>query len=73
MDGQVSDGDDLAMFVRDLVRTKLDLAEVESIYLGGRGRLAYDPTMMTALITDACCLGMHSSREIVEACRDSMP
>ena len=58
------------LFVRDFVRTKLDLSEIKDAYAAALVRPAYDPTMMTALIIYAYCLGMHSSREIANACHE---
>ena len=71
-DDQDSDDTQLATFVCDVVRSKPYLAEIEGFYVGGRGRPAYDPTMMTALIVYAYCLGMHSSREIARACCEQL-
>ena len=72
VDDHVSDKNHLALFVRDLVRTKLDLSEIKDAYAGAQGRPAYDPTTMTALIIYAYCFGMHSSREIVKACHERL-
>jgi transposase len=47
----------------------LDLTALISVYrLGGRGRRAYDPTMMLALLIYAYCCGQTSSREIERLC-----
>jgi transposase len=47
----------------------LDLTALISTYrLGGRGRRAYDPTMMLTLLIYAYCCGQTSSREIERLC-----
>ncbi|NMO94153.1 transposase [Actinomycetospora sp. TBRC 11914] len=58
----------LAWVVIDAVET-LDLAALISTYrLGGRGRRAYDPTMMLTLLIYAYCCGQSSSRQIERLC-----
>jgi transposase len=58
----------LALLVIDVVE-KLDLSALRKAYrLGGVGREAYDPSMMTALLVYAYCQGMRSSRGIERAC-----
>ena len=58
----------LAWLVIDAVET-LDLTVLTSAYrLGGRGRRAYDPTMMLALLIYAYCCGQSSSRQIERLC-----
>ncbi|MEU6709471.1 transposase [Streptomyces wuyuanensis] len=48
----------------------LDLSRIESRYaLGGRGRRAYDPRMMLALLIHAYADGVRSSRQIERLCR----
>jgi transposase len=58
----------LAWTVIDAVET-LDLAALISSYrLGGRGRRAYDPTMMLTLLIYAYAVGQTSSRQIEASC-----
>lgn len=58
----------LAWTVIDAVET-LDLAALISSYrLGGRGRRAYDPTMMLSLLIYAYAVGATSSRQIERSC-----
>jgi transposase len=58
----------LAWTVIDAVET-LDLAALISSYrLGGRGRRAYDPTMMLTLLIYAYAVGATSSRQIERSC-----
>lgn len=60
--------DHLALLVLDVV-DRLDLGAVRKSYrLGGVGREAYDPAMMTALLIYALCQGVRSSRGIERAC-----
>ena len=58
----------LAWTVIDAVET-LDLAALISSYrLGGRGRRAYDPTMMLTLLIYGYAVGQTSSRQIERSC-----
>ena len=58
----------LAWMLIDAVEA-LDLTALISVYrLGGRGRRAYDPTMMLTLLIYAYCCGQTSSREIERLC-----
>jgi transposase len=58
----------LAWFVLETVG-QLDLSEIEAGYrLGGAGRQAYDPAMLTGLLLYAYAIGMRSSRRIERAC-----
>jgi transposase len=58
----------LAWCLIDAVKT-LDLTALISTYrLGGRGRRAYDPTMMLTLLIYAYCCGQSSSRQIERLC-----
>jgi transposase len=58
----------LAWTVIDAVEL-LDLTALISSYrLGGRGRRAYDPTMMLTLLVYGYCCGQTSSREIERLC-----
>ena len=57
-----------ARLVIELVE-QFDLSELEAAYSrGGRGRQAYDPQMMCALLIYAYCRGVRSSRAIEAAC-----
>ena len=59
--------DHLAYFIIDLM-DHLDLSEIYASYQGdGRGQPPYDPTMMTALLLYAYCVGVPSSRRIEKA------
>jgi transposase len=58
----------LAYFIIEVVE-KLDLSAIYASYGGdGRGQPPYDPTMMTALLLYAYCVGLPSSRKIERAC-----
>jgi transposase len=58
----------LARFVVEVV-DQLDLSEVRAGYrLGGRGRQAYDPAMLTALLLYGYATGERSSRRLERAC-----
>lgn len=60
--------DHLAWLVLEVV-DQFDLSEVEGAYrLGGRGRQAYDPRMLTTLLLYAYAIGERSSRRIERAC-----
>jgi transposase len=61
----------LAYFIIDVVE-RLDLSEIYGSYGGdGRGQPPYNPSMMTALLLYAYCVGMPSSRRIERAaCED---
>src|SRR5260221_7660900 len=54
----------VAHFVRDTVRTGLDLSAILSAYVEDRGNPPYNPTMMTALLVYAYSQGVYSSRRI---------
>jgi transposase len=65
--------DHLVWFMRDVV-AQLDLRAILATYDGSRGgQPAYDPTMMTALLVYAYCVGMASSRKIERAMYESVP
>jgi transposase len=65
--------DHLVWFVRDVV-AELDLRAILAAYDGSRGgQPAYDPTMMTALLVYAYCVGMASSRKIERATYENVP
>ena len=58
----------LARFVVEVVE-QLDLSQVRAGYrLGGRGRQAYDPEMLTALLLYGYATGVRSSRQLERAC-----
>jgi len=60
--------DDLAFVVLDAVAA-LDLGEFRRQYRAdGRGRAAFGPEMMVALLLYACCQGERSSRVIEKRC-----
>jgi transposase len=61
----------LAYFIIDVVE-RFDLSEIYGSYGGdGRGQPPYDPSMMTALLLYAYCVGTPSSRRIERAaCED---
>jgi len=64
--------DDVGRFIVEVV-SRLDLSELEASYvLGGPGREAFDPGMMTALLIYAYSQGVRSSREIARRCRTDM-
>ena len=62
----------IAHFVRDTVRTGLDLSAILSSYGDERGYPPYDPTMMTALLVYAYSQGIYSSRRIARACEERL-
>ena len=57
-----------AHFVRDLVRTELDLSLIYGDYEPGAGAPPYHPALMTALILYGYSRGVYSSRKLAEAC-----
>jgi transposase len=57
-------------FVRDTVRTDLDLSAILSTYEEERGYPPYHPVMMTALLLYAYTQGIFSSRRIARACEE---
>jgi transposase len=62
----------LAWLVLDTV-AQLDLSQLEAGYrLGGAGRPAYDPAMLTGLLLYAYAIGMRSSRRIEQACESDV-
>lgn len=60
----------LSHFVRDTVRTDLDLSAIVSAYQEERGYPPYHPVMMTALLLYAYTQGVFSSRRIARACEE---
>lgn len=59
-----------AHFVRELVRTELDLREILESYREERGYPPYHPVMMTALLLYTYAQGIFSSRRIARACQE---
>jgi transposase len=60
--------DHLAWLVLEVV-DQLDLADIQRQYrLGGAGREAFDPALLTAVLLYAYCVGLRSSRAIERAC-----
>ena len=57
-----------AHFVRQLVRTELDLSAIYADYEQGAGAPPYHPALMTALILYGYSRGVYSSRKLAEAC-----
>jgi transposase len=62
----------VAHFVRDTVRTGLDLSAIASSYGEERGYPPYHPTMMTALLVYAYSQGIYSSRRIAKGCEERL-
>jgi len=62
----------VAHFVRDTVRTGLDLSAILSAYVEDRGNPPYNPTMMTALLVYAYSQGVYSSRRIARGCEERL-
>jgi len=60
----------VAHFVRDTVRSGLDLSAIVSCYEEGPGYPPYHPVMMTALLVYAYSQGVYSSRRIARACEE---
>src|SRR5262245_54182231 len=59
-----------AHFVRDLVRSELDLGEIMARHGEERGRLPYHPGMLVALLLHAYSQGVYSSRRIARGCEE---
>jgi transposase len=60
--------DHLAWLVLEVV-DQLDLDDIRGDYrLGGAGRQAFDPALLTAVLLYAYCVGLRSSRAIERAC-----
>ena len=60
----------LSHFVRDTVRTDLDLSAILNTYQEERGYPPYHPVMMTALLLYAYTQGVFASRRIARACEE---
>ena len=55
-------------FIVALVRESLDLKAIEASYTSALGQPPFHPEMMTALLLNAYCSGIYSSRRIATAC-----
>ena len=64
--------DHVAHFVRELVRTELDVSAIHESYGVSRGQPPYHPTMMVALLLYAYTQGIYSSRRISRACEQRL-
>lgn len=62
----------IAHFVRDVVREGVDLAPLLERYEGERSAPAFHPGMMTALLLYAYSQGIHSSRQVAQACEERL-
>lgn len=62
----------VAHFVRDTVRTGLDLSAIMDTYTEERGYPPYHPGMMVALLLYAYSQGVYSSRRIARACEERL-
>jgi transposase len=59
-----------AHFVRETVRTQLDLTAILACYGEERGYPPYHPTMMVALLLYGYSRGVYSSRQLERACEE---
>lgn len=62
----------MAHFVRDTVRTGLDLSRIMDAYDEERGFPPYHPGMMVALLLYAYSQGVYSSRRIARGCEERL-
>jgi transposase len=62
--------DHVAHFVRDTVRTALDLRLIYRSYKGERGQPPFHPAMMVALLLYAYSQGVYASRRIAQGCEE---
>jgi transposase len=62
----------MAHFVRDAVRTGLDLTAIMGRYREERGQPPYHPGMMVALLLYGYCQGVYSSRRIAKGCEERL-
>ena len=62
----------MAHFVRDTVRTGLDLSRIMDVYDEERGFPPYHPGMMVALLLYAYSQGIYSSRKIGRGCEERL-
>lgn len=60
----------VAHFVRETVRTQLDLQAILASYGEERGYPPYHPRMMVALLLYGCSRGVYSSRQLERACEE---
>src|ERR1700759_1372863 len=60
----------LAHFVRDTVRTALDLSAILGAYKGEQGQPPYHPGMLVALLLYGYSRGIYSSRQLAKACEE---
>src|SRR5512140_1288318 len=59
-----------AHFVREIVRSQLDLRRIFAAYDEERGYPPYHPAMMTALLLYGYTQGLFSSRKLAKACEE---
>ena len=62
----------VAHFIRDTVRTGLDLSAIMDTYSEERGYPPYHPGMMVALLLYAYSKGVYSSRRIARGCEERL-
>ena len=62
----------VAHFVRDTVRTGLELSRIMEAYAEERGYPPYHPGMMVALLLYAYSQGVYSSRRIARSCEERL-
>src|SRR6266436_6252794 len=62
----------MAHFVRDTVRTGLDLSRILDVYDEDHGFPPYHPGMMVALLLYAYSRGVYSSRQIARGCEERL-
>ncbi len=62
--------DHVAHFVRDTVRTALDLRLIYRSYKSERGQPPFHPAMMVALLLSAYSQGVYASRRIAKGCEE---
>jgi transposase len=62
--------DHVAHFVRDTVRTALDLGLIYRSYQSERGQPPFHPAMMVALLLYAYSQGLYASRRIAKSCEE---
>jgi transposase len=62
----------IAHFVREVVRTGLDLSAILASYDEERGYPPYHPGMMVALLLYAYSRGVYSSRQIARSCEERL-
>jgi len=60
----------VAHFIRETVRSDLDLSAIFEAYQEERGFPPYHPTMMTALLLYGYSRGVYSSRKLAQACEE---